>query len=115
VKRTLARVSAILTAVAVPVLAAATPALAGVQPDDGENPGSSLGPGMIILLFVVVPVGAFLIIAALSLLPSTLARPRYRPGRAWDNEPVWVGGPTEGASDGTTASGTAKGGASAEW
>jgi len=66
------------------------------------------------LLFVVIPIGAFLAIAVLALLPSTLARPRYRPGKPWDHEPRWFGKP-DGVSTGSTASGTAKGGASAEW
>lgn len=113
-RRNVARVAAILAGIAVPVLVAAAPALANVQPDDGEHPGKSLGAGMIILLFVVVPAGAFLLISALALLPSTLARPRYRPGRAWDVAPVWIGEP-EGDPSGAGASGTARGGASAEW
>jgi hypothetical protein len=115
VKRNFARLGTVLAGIAMPVLLAATPALANIKPDDGEHPGSSIGAGMIILLFVVVPVGAFLIISALALLPSTLARPRYRPGRPWDNEPVWVGGPGQDAPSSSTAPGTAKGGASAEW
>ena len=113
-KRTIARLSVIVAGVAVPMMATVAPALANVRSDDGAVPGKSLGAGMTILLFVVIPVGAFLAIAALSLLPSTLARPRYRPGKPWDHEPRWFGAP-DGTSTGSTASGTAKGGASAEW
>jgi hypothetical protein len=101
----------------VPVLMSAGPALAKVKPDDGEVPGPSLGLGNTILLFVVVPIGVFLIIAALAVLPSALSRPRYRPGKPWDHEARWVAGPGEPqAAIATTASDpTARGGASAEW
>ena len=110
-KRNLARVSTLLVGVLLPVLTTTTPALA-IHRDDGEVPGKPLGAGLTIVYFVLIPVGVFLVITALSLLPSTLARPRYRPGKSWDHDPIVVGGPTEPAGD---ASGTARGGASAEW
>ncbi len=112
-KRTFARISAVLIGIAVPVLMTAAPAMAKVG-DDGEAPGKPLGAGMTILLFVVIPIGAFLIIAALAVLPSTLGRPRYRPGKPWEHAPGWFGAP-DSPQPGSTASGTAKGGASAEW
>jgi hypothetical protein len=110
--------AAIAVGVVVPVLVFASPALATNKPDDGEGQHyPSLGLGNTILLFVVVPLGAFLIIAALAVLPSTLSRPRYRPGKPWDHDPQWVGGPADPvAPDGAPASDpTARGGASAEW
>jgi hypothetical protein len=110
------RLAVIAIGVAVPVLASAGPALAKIKPDDGEVPGPSLGLGNTILLFVVVPIGAFLIIAALALLPSALSRPRYRPGKPWDHDPQWIGGPAQPAAEGAAASdSTSRGGASAEW
>jgi hypothetical protein len=101
----------------VPVLVTAGPALAKVKPDDGESSGPALGLGNTILLFVIVPVGAFLVISALSLLPSMLSRPRYRPGKPWDHPSRWVGGPAgvSGADSSQRPDSSARGGASAEW
>jgi len=110
----------------VPVLVSAGPALAKVKPDDGEVRGSSLGLGNTILLYVVIPLGAFLLIATLSVLPSALSRPRYRPGRPWNHEPRWIGAPAQAAAvagadaaaieaGAGEAGSTAQGGASAEW
>jgi hypothetical protein len=107
------RLAVIAIGAAVPVLVTAAPALAKVNPDDGEVRGPSLGLGNTILLFVVVPIAAFLLISALALLPSALSRPRYRPGKPWDHEPRWVG--RAGAPDDRPADPTARGGASAEW
>lgn len=96
-----------------PVLAVAGPALASLKPDDGSVPGPSLGAGLTILIFVVIPVGVFLLIAGLASLPSALGKPRYRPGREWDHDPTWVQGPALDA--GVASEGSARGGASAEW
>jgi hypothetical protein len=111
------RLTVIALCTVVPILVTAGPALAKVKPDDGEMPGPSLGLRNTILLFVVVPLGAFLLISALALLPSTLSRPRYRPGKPWDHQPRWIGGPQNPESVGATppAEPTARGGASAEW
>jgi len=111
--RVSARAAAVATGVLLPVLTAA-PALAR---DDGEVPGKSLGSGMTILIYVVIPLGAFAVISLFAALPSLLRRPRYRPGRAWHYDPMWFNGPDEpdkalaAARPGVTA----KGGASAEW
>jgi hypothetical protein len=102
----------IATVMLLPLLVSAGPALAGIKHEDGEVPGPSLGTGDTILLFVVVPLGAFLIISALALLPSALSKPRYRPGKPWVHDPTWVGEPGEAAGEPST---TARGGASAEW
>jgi hypothetical protein len=111
--RTTARIVTLALGAAVPVLTAASPAVA-LHRDDGSVPGPSLGAGLVILYFVVIPVGAFLVIAGLSLLPSALTRPRYRPGKPWEFGARWFGGPAEGASEGDSGS-SARGGASAEW
>jgi hypothetical protein len=112
--RVATRVAVIATCTVMPLLVTAGPALAKVKPDDGEVPGPSLGLGNTILLFVVVPLGAFLLISALALLPSALSKPRYRPGKPWDHEPMWIGGPTEPLAV-PPADPSARGGASAEW
>jgi hypothetical protein len=111
VKRNFARVLTLLTGVLVPVLTAAAPALA-IHRDDGEVPGKPLGTGLTIVYYVIIPLGAFLVISALAVLPSTLARPRYRPGKPWDHNPLSFGKSSEDAGE---ASGTARGGASGEW
>jgi hypothetical protein len=111
VKRNLARVLTLLAGIVLPVLTATTPALA-IHRDDGEVLGKPLGAGLTIVYFVLIPLGIFLVISALAVLPSTLARPRYRPGKPWDHHPIAFGGPNEDAGE---ASGTARGGASAEW
>jgi hypothetical protein len=108
-----ARAAAATTGVLLPLLAA-TPALAR---DDGEVPGSSLSTGLVILYYVVIPLGAFAVIAFFSVLPSLLRRPRYRPGRPWNFDPMWFNGPDDPdrALAGARPGATAKGGASAEW
>jgi hypothetical protein len=111
------RLAVIATCTIVPVIVTAGPAMAKVKPDDGEIPGPSLGLRNTILLFVVVPIAAFLLISALAVLPSTLSRPRYRPGKPWEHAPRWVGGPaaTPAAIAAAPSEPTARGGASAEW
>jgi hypothetical protein len=113
------RLTVIALCTVVPVLVSAGPALAKVKPDDGEVTTTPLGLRGVLLRFVVVPLGAFLVIAALAVLPSTLSRPRYRPGKPWDHQPRWIGGPREGTAAAAAASTmpdpTARGGASAEW
>jgi hypothetical protein len=97
-------------------LAPVTPALAHGL-DDGEVPGKSLGTGLTILYYVVIPIGIFLLIAGLAVLPSMLRRPRYRPGRPWNYDPLWFNGPDDPnqALASARPGATARGGASAEW
>jgi hypothetical protein len=92
----------------------AAPALAL---DDGEVRGESLGTGLVLLYYVVIPLGMFLVIAFLAALPSMLRRPRYRPGKPWKHDPLWFGAPEDpdrAVSD-ARPGGSARGGASAEW
>jgi hypothetical protein len=105
----------VLYGLVVSLLVTAGPAMASYHPDDGETRGSSLGVGLTILYFVVIPIGAFLVIAGLAVLPSALSRPRYRPGKTWDHDPEWFGGPEDGAVAEGTGGSSARGGASAEW
>ena len=113
--RFFARLVGVATAALAPVLLAATPALAKL--DDGEVKGKSLGAGLVILYYVVIPLGIFAVIAFFSVLPSMLRRPRYRPGKAWGYDPMWFSGPDEPDRALSTArpGATARGGASAEW
>lgn len=97
-----------------PLLVAAAPALALKRDDGTAEHYPSLGLGLTILLFVVTPLGAFSIIAVLALLPSTLKKPRYRPGGTWEHDSRSFGKSPDGDAA-STADGSTKGGASAEW
>lgn len=103
-----------LVAALLPVVVAAAPAYAL---DDGEVPGKSLGVGLTIAIYVLIPIGAFLVIAFFASLPSMLRRPRYRPGKPWKHDALWFGGPDDpdAAVARARPGATAKGGASAEW
>jgi hypothetical protein len=71
----------------------------------------------VVLVFVAIPVGAFLLITLLTYAPSMRKRPRYRPSRVWDYDAVWFGGPDEPekAIASTPAIQMKGGGASAGW
>lgn len=112
-RRLIARTVTVALGVAVPVLTAAAPALALHRDDGASSHNPSLGVGLTLFYFVVIPVGAFLAIAAMCLLPSALSRPRYRPGKPWEFGARWFNGPP---ADGEAAPATSgRGGASAEW
>ena len=115
--RIAARLAALVVATAGSLVVAVTPAFAGYHPDDGEVHGPSLSAGMVVLYYVVIPLGAFLIIGGLALLPSALRKPRYRPGRPWNHDPMWFRGPDDPDSALSKArpGATARGGASAEY
>lgn len=72
----------------------ATPALA-VYRDDGDDPGPALSYLNTLLIFGVLPLAMFAIIALLVMLPSLAKGPRYRPGLSWWASPVWFGGPAD--------------------
>ena len=109
-----ARLTTLATGALLPLLTAA-PALASL--DDGEHPGKGLAWGMVVLVYVVIPLGIFAVIALFAVLPSALRRPRYRPGRPWQHDPLWFNGPDDPdkALAGARPGATARGGASAEW
>ncbi|HVW79458.1 MAG TPA: hypothetical protein VHB69_00765 [Mycobacteriales bacterium] len=112
-RRLVARAATVALGVTVPVLTAAAPALALHRDDGGATHDPSLGTGLTLLYFVVIPLGAFLVIAGLALLPSALSRPRYRPGKPWEFGARWFNGPQ---ADGEPApASSTRGGASAEW
>lgn len=109
---TVRRIAAAVTGALLPLLAAA-PAFAASSAAQRDK----LGIGAVILIFVVVPVGVFTIITLLVVAPSLLRRPRYRPGRPWNHDPVWFAGPDdpESALRAARPGATARGGASADW
>jgi hypothetical protein len=74
------------------LIVTAGPALAAAE--EGSDPGSHLGIGLAILIFVGSPVALFIALAAGVYGPSALRRPRYRPGqREWGYRSLWIGGP----------------------
>ena len=111
--RRCARLTTLATGAMLPLL----PLTAAFGLDDGEVRGKSLGTGLVVVIYVLVPLGIFAVIALLSVLPSALRRPRYRPGRAWTHDPLWFNGPDDPnkALAGARPGATARGGASAEW
>jgi len=104
--------TALLTGLALPFVATA-PAWAL---DDGEAP-SHTSAGFVVLIFVVVPVGFALVVAALTYAPSLRRRPRYRPTRDWQADAVWFNGPPdpEHALAQSPVEAVKGGGASASW
>ncbi|MGY1650882.1 hypothetical protein [Geodermatophilus sp. SYSU D01119] len=62
-----------------------------------------------LLVFLVAPLAVYLLLWALTYLPGGRKRQgvRYKPGQAWDHEPVWyepqpTGAPTHAAGQGDT-------------
>ncbi|MDX6206942.1 MAG: hypothetical protein QOF39_2999 [Frankiales bacterium] len=105
--------TALLTGLALPFVATA-PAWARL--DDGEAP-SHTGWLFVVLVYVGIPLGFFLLVAALTYGPSVRRRPRYRPTRDWQADAVWFNGPADpehalGAGSSVVVKG---GGASASW
>jgi hypothetical protein len=105
--------TAVLTGLTLPFVATA-PAWARL--DDGEAP-SHTGPVFVVVIYVVIPVAFFLLIAGLVYAPSIRRRPRYRPTRDWRADAVWFNGPADPDDALAIASVEAVkgGGASASW
>lgn len=51
-----------------------------------------------LLVFVGIPLLAFVVITLLVMAPSLARGPRYRPGMDWDAEPEWFGAVPAGGS-----------------
>jgi hypothetical protein len=92
--RNFARAGAVCAITAVS-LVAASPAFATDRPDDGDEPGEPRSRLATLLIFGVLPVGLFLLIALLVMAPSIARGPRYRPGLGWQAGPEWYGGPED--------------------
>lgn len=105
--------TAVLTGLALP-LVATTPAMARF--DDGEAV-THTGWVFVLLIYVCIPLGFFLLVAALTFGPSLRRRPRYRPTREWNADAVWFNGPPQ-PEQALVEAGSAVvkgGGASASW
>jgi hypothetical protein len=42
-----------------------------------------------ILVYAVAPLAVVAVLALLTLVPGRRKRARYKPGQAWDHEPIW--------------------------
>lgn len=91
-----------------------------------DNPSASMLH--ILLVFLIAPVGLFLLIWLLVYLPSMTRGEKYKPGQAWRGEAEWFGGPrggVEGLDSGSRPpavgagtgdqTGETRGGASGRW
>jgi hypothetical protein len=81
----------VLTGLTLPFVATA-PAMARL--DDGEAP-THTGGVFVLLIYICIPLGFFLLLAALTYGPSLRRRPRYRPTRDWNADAVWFNGPQQ--------------------
>lgn len=101
------------------LLLTAGPALADdpLGPREGAEPEPPLDPVVVALLYVVLPVGLFLLVAALVWLPGAVKANRYRPNRPWLAAPVWFAGPADphGALASASAGDDARGGSGGSW
>jgi len=49
-----------------------------------------------LMVYLLIPLGLFLLITLLVYIPSMTRSETYRPGEAWRGEPEWFGGPRGG-------------------
>jgi hypothetical protein len=102
------------------VFAPALPAAADYNNTDFGKIGDVYSPGGLslpvsLLLYIGVPLLGFAIAALMAFRPSKGANRRYRPGRAWTNEPVWFGDVSALEHEPTRAALPGAGGASGSW
>jgi hypothetical protein len=102
----------VLTGLTLPLVLSA-PAFAY---DDGEAVVHT-GWVYILLVYVCIPVGFAVVVAALVFGPTLRRRPRYRPTRDWQAEAIWFNGPVDPEQAMAKVSDVLVkgGGASAEW
>ena len=107
-----------LTGLATVVLTAA-PALADnpLGPSEGADPGSGLGPGATILLFVLLPLAVVAVIAAVVLAPGAVRAHPYPPATGGAASPGGLAGPPApvAAVHSAEVGDVVRGGASGSW
>ena len=91
--RTVLRAAAVIGATTGVVLLG-SPAFAAHR-DDGDDPGKGLSALQTLLIFGVIPVALFLVIALLVSAPSIARGPRYRADRGWQGPPLVFGAPRD--------------------
>ena len=86
------RLAALVTGALLPLVA--TPALAKL--DDGESQGKSLGTGLVIVIYVLIPLGIFAVIALLLDAAVDAAPAALPPRPGLDSyDPMWFNGPDD--------------------
>jgi hypothetical protein len=74
-----------------------------------------------VLVYGVIPLGLFLLVALLTARKGLSRRPRYRPGEQWNYPPVWWSANPEGAGlaktvdYGVEPARVSRGGAHGDW
>jgi hypothetical protein len=91
--RTVLRAAAV-TGATFGVVLLGSPAFAAHR-DDGDDPGKGLSALETLLIFGVIPVALFLLIALLVSAPSIARGPRYRADRGWQGPPLVFGAPRD--------------------
>lgn len=113
-----AGLTGLVTALLTTVLTAG-PALADnpIGPSEGEDTGTGLSTGKVILLYVVLPLAVATVIFLLVWLPGAVSANRYRPHRGWHATPVWFAGPPDpvAAVQAAETGDVRRGGASGTW
>lgn len=109
--------TAIAAFVAALVLVPAFPAAAG---DNIGNIGEVRNPDSLslpleLLIFIGIPIVAFIIAGLLAYLPGKGSSQRYRPGRPWTHDPVWFGDESALEQEPKRAALPGAGGASGRW
>lgn len=86
-------------------------------PGGSDQPAGELTVIQTLLIFVGIPMLAFVVIALLVSAPSMARGPRYRPGLGWWAAPIWFNGPDDAQRDVRVVAGSSSpgGGASARW
>lgn len=83
-------------------LLAASPAMA-LNRDDGDDPGPGMSTLKMLGIFVGIPVLSMVLIWILVSVPSMMRGPRYRPGKEWQANSEWYGGPGDEVEGGSGA------------
>ena len=90
------RTTAVLGLAAAPALLGGVLASASADtPRAWEEPPATSPLGFLLVL-LIIPLGLFIVITLLALLPSLAKDKGYEPGQAWRGESEWFGGPTQG-------------------
>jgi hypothetical protein len=116
--RRAARVLALMPAIAV---TGATGAAFADAPDSwAESPSVPLLRALVV--YLLIPLGLFVLITLLVYIPSMSRSESYQPGQVWRGEPTWFGGPRQGlaAVEATppaagSDAGSTRGGTSGRW
>lgn len=116
------RVARLMTAMGLTALTGlllAGPALADdpTGRKEGADPGKGLDPLVLVLLYVAVPIGFALLVAAVVWLPSAVKANRYRPTKPWTAKPVWFAGPADpvAAVQSASVGDVTRGGSGGSW